>query len=221
MALLRPNLFLMFARCDSIVLTLRWRCSAIRRVPKPEPINRSTSNSRSLRVSTDARPGVFFPEATRSTNKDCTLSLTRLCRETWATLRRVLPETIDLQIDTDGEPGNVDGDRGALGQILFNLATNARDAMPDGGTLRVRTHRVHIDEHQCAANGSAQPGDYVCISMIDTGVGMNDETQSKIFEPFFTTKPLGVSSTAIDASPFPMVSAPSPPWPLRKLSLIS
>jgi two-component system NtrC family sensor kinase len=76
-------------------------------------------------------------------------------------------------------------------QILLNLATNARDAMPEGGLLRIVTERVTIDEEFRSSHGFGSPGEYLRMSVSDTGTGMDEDTQSKVFEPFFTTKPAG------------------------------
>jgi len=73
----------------------------------------------------------------------------------------------------------------------MNLAVNARDAMPEGGTLIIMTENVNIDENYCKIYSYARPGKFVCISVEDTGVGMDKETQSHIFDPFFTTKEMG------------------------------
>lgn len=82
-------------------------------------------------------------------------------------------------------------DARAAEQILFNLVTNARDAMPHGGVLRIETRRATIHEPPPAADGAVEPGTYVCLSVADTDVGMDEATRQRVFEPFFTTKPLG------------------------------
>jgi CheY-like chemotaxis protein len=76
-------------------------------------------------------------------------------------------------------------------QVLMNLATNARDAMPRGGTFTVRTGQVHLNESFTAAHGFGKPGAYGTITVSDTGKGMDEETRKRIFEPFFTTKEVG------------------------------
>src|SRR5437879_13765971 len=75
--------------------------------------------------------------------------------------------------------------------MLFNLATNARDAMPNGGVLRIETTRVELTEERRLACGAPALGEYGCLYVGDTGVGMDEETRRRMFEPFFTTKPAG------------------------------
>ena len=78
-----------------------------------------------------------------------------------------------------------------IDQVLMNLATNARDAMPKGGRLRIETREVEIDSEFMRIHGYGKPGPYALISVSDTGTGMDATTQEKIFEPFFTTKEVG------------------------------
>jgi signal transduction histidine kinase len=105
------------------------------------------------------------------------------------TLRRLLPETIDLEVQPDHSDPVIEADAAAVEQIVVNLATNARDAMAGGGTLRIGTERGSpLRDRQ---SGGRPDTDYVCLSVSDTGVGMDVQTKEKIFEPFFTTKPQG------------------------------
>ena len=106
-------------------------------------------------------------------------------------LRRILPADVEIVICGDEDLPEARADLHAAEQILFNLATNARDAMPDGGVLRIETHRVRLDEERRTACGAAREGDYVCLLVGDTGTGMDEETRRRMFEPFFTTKPPG------------------------------
>jgi CheY-like chemotaxis protein len=106
-------------------------------------------------------------------------------------LERLIGENIELQLDLGSGLGMVRADAGAVEQALMNLAVNARDAMPEGGKMRFETAFAHIDGAFCATHHEAKPGDYVRVSVVDTGSGMDGATQQHIFEPFFTTKEVG------------------------------
>ena len=110
----------------------------------------------------------------------------------WAELvRRTLPESIRIRVINDDNTGVSEVDANHLENALLNLAVNARDAMPAGGTLTIETTKGHIDEREARALFDLQPGDYVLICVSDTGCGMSQEVLDRAFEPFFTTKPLG------------------------------
>jgi PAS domain S-box-containing protein len=119
------------------------------------------------------------------------VDLRQLVADTTRVLRRLLEEHIAIDISVDEPVDAVRADPGAVEQILLNLATNARDAMPDGGTLRIDVCPSRLDAGYHATHPWVVPGDYVCITVSDTGVGMDEETKKQIFEPFFTTKPGG------------------------------
>jgi PAS domain S-box-containing protein len=104
--------------------------------------------------------------------------------------RRVIGENIELIVETDPDSGQVLADLAQLHQMLMNLVINARDAMPGGGTLSIRTRAVNL-----APEGAAQldlvPGDYVRLTVADSGSGMAEHVRQHVFDPFFTTKPAG------------------------------
>jgi CheY-like chemotaxis protein len=106
----------------------------------------------------------------------------------------VVGEDIEMIIDLDRETGLVMADPGQLHQVLLNLVVNARDAMPTGGGLTLRTFRRQLDQTAAASFPGANPGDYVVMEVCDTGVGISEEVQQKIFDPFFTTKPKGAGT---------------------------
>jgi signal transduction histidine kinase len=106
-------------------------------------------------------------------------------------LQRSLGETIAVETVLAAGLWQVEADLNKLEATILNLAVNARDAMPNGGRMTVETANVYIDHAYAAAHVEVQPGQYVAVSVSDTGVGMSPETLAQAFEPFFTTKPVG------------------------------
>lgn len=106
-------------------------------------------------------------------------------------LKRLIGEDIELKTLLTSEDVTVMADSGQLEQVLMNLATNARDAMPNGGRLTIETERTELSEEYVMGHGFGVPGPYVQISVTDTGTGMDEATKSKLFEPFFSTKEVG------------------------------
>jgi len=122
-----------------------------------------------------------------------TLDLNALLTGMEPMLRRLLGQEIDLLLLTSAGLDRVSADPGQMEQVVVNLATNARDAMPGGGKLVIETANVKLDELS-GKNIGAPPGSYVMLAVSDTGVGMDQETRSRLFEPFFTTKGPGKGS---------------------------
>ena len=106
-------------------------------------------------------------------------------------LRRMIGEDIVMTVNGRGVNAFVRVDPGQVEQVVMNLVVNARDAMPQGGRLNVETGDAMLDEAAVAEMPDAQPGDYVVLSVSDTGVGMPPEVRARIFEPYFTTKDVG------------------------------
>ena len=106
-------------------------------------------------------------------------------------LRRAIGETIAVETMLGGGLWPCFADPAQLENALINLAVNARDAMPDGGTLVIETANAHLDELYAAANLDVTPGAYVMLGVTDTGIGMGPEVIERAFDPFFTTKPAG------------------------------
>lgn len=109
-------------------------------------------------------------------------------------LRRLIGEHIELYTVFDRDPGKVRADPGRIEQVLINLVVNARDAMPKGGILTIKTENVVLDEGYTLPIPELKSGEYAMISVSDTGCGMDAETISRIFDPFFTTKGVGVGT---------------------------
>ncbi len=114
-----------------------------------------------------------------------------LIKEIVKILTDTLPKNIVITFSNPTDLWNVSGDATQLHQVLMNLCVNARDAMPQGGMLRIEAENVDIDEHYARMNVELKPGRYVCLSVIDNGMGISDSNLSKIFDPFFTTKEQG------------------------------
>jgi len=119
------------------------------------------------------------------------IDLSEVIRGNEAFLRRLIREDIELTISCSGEPLAILADRGQMEQVIMNLVTNARDAMPNGGRLSIETQPVTLDQEFIETHGYGIAGSYALISVFDSGVGMDRETQSRIFEPFYTTKEQG------------------------------
>lgn len=108
-------------------------------------------------------------------------------------LRRTISEKTDLELEMPASVWRLECDPNQLENAILNLAINARDAMPDGGRLRIETSNASVDDDQ-ARRWDMSPGQYVRLAVTDTGAGMSPEVLEHVFEPFFTTKPLGVGT---------------------------
>jgi PAS domain S-box-containing protein len=119
------------------------------------------------------------------------LDLNAVLAELQRMLGRLIGEDIELAVVPAAELGRVEVDRGQIEQVVMNLAVNARDAMPEGGKLTIATHDVQLDAAYAAEHPGVVPGDYVLLSISDTGAGMDAATRERVFEPFFSTKGRG------------------------------
>jgi signal transduction histidine kinase len=112
-------------------------------------------------------------------------------RETKAMLDHSLGKTHELRVTLDPQLGACAADRSQIEQVIVNLALNARDAMPNGGSLTIETANVELDDRFATTHAGAVAGPHVMLAVSDTGEGMDEPTLTRVFEPFFTTKPSG------------------------------
>jgi PAS domain S-box-containing protein len=127
----------------------------------------------------------------KSVNKMQPTDLNKIVREVHAILSRTVDRNIEFRIQTSESLPCVEADPTQLNQVLMNLCINARDAMPDGGTITIQTQEVHLQENSPRRPSHLSAGSYVQLTVADTGKGIAKEIQHRVFEPFFTTKPIG------------------------------
>jgi two-component system cell cycle sensor histidine kinase/response regulator CckA len=116
------------------------------------------------------------------------LNLNQIATGVEKMLRRILGEDVELVQKYATDLGQIQADSGQMEQVLMNLAVNARDAMPEGGRLTLETSNVDLDKEYATSHADVTPGQYVLLSVTDTGCGMDEQIKSRLFEPFFTTK---------------------------------
>jgi len=127
----------------------------------------------------------------KQTVQPVVLDINEVVAEMEKMLGRLIDENVELIIALGPQVGRLKADSGYVGQVLMNLVVNARDAMPNGGKITVETGNAMLDQDYARAHPGAAPGDYVMLSVSDTGTGMSDEVKAHLFEAFFTTKPKG------------------------------
>jgi signal transduction histidine kinase len=137
--------------------------------------------------------GELLAFSRKQTLQPRTISLNTVVAETRLILERLIAADIEVDIELDADLPFVHADPTQITGVLLNLCTNAQDAMPNGGRLKVRTHGVDVDAETGALHG-VPAGRYAALSVTDSGAGIDDSIRDHIFEPFFTTKPAGTAS---------------------------
>ncbi|MEZ5842161.1 MAG: response regulator [Hyphomicrobiaceae bacterium] len=158
------------------------------------PSDPAYRNIRNIRTSADRAAelvGQLLAFSRRQTLRPEVIRLSDVVSDNAAMLNRLLGEKIELKITNGRDLWHVKADKSQIGQVVINLAVNARDAMPSGGQLVIRTRNVTERESQRLKGEGMTVGEYVLIEAEDTGTGMPPEVLAKIFEPFFTTKGVG------------------------------
>jgi CheY-like chemotaxis protein len=127
----------------------------------------------------------------KQTIQSVVLDLNAVVKDMEKMLGRLIDENVELVFNLGEHLGRIKADSGYVGQVLMNLVVNARDAMPNGGKITVETADVTLDDAQARAHPGAAFGNFVMLSVADTGTGMTEEVKARMFEAFFTTKPKG------------------------------
>ena len=156
-----------------------------------EELTESLAEIRKAALKAAGLTGQLLAFSRKQVLKPQALDLNRTVTELQKMLQRIIGEHIDIVTALDPELGLVMADSGQIEQVVMNLAVNARDAMPDGGTLLVETATVNLDEEYARDRVGVTPGRYAVLCITDNGVGMTEDEQAHAFEPFFTTKALG------------------------------
>ncbi len=163
----------------------------LKRLPEGDPLHRSAEEIKKAGDRAAALTRQLLAFSRQQVLQPKILDLNRVVMTVHGLLRRLIGEDIELETILAVDLGTVRADAAQLEQVLMNLAVNARDAMPDGGTLTVETRNVELTQDDQREAFAIQTGDYVLLSVSDTGHGMDVETRARAFEPFFTTKPQG------------------------------
>jgi PAS domain S-box-containing protein len=176
------NNLLMVIRGDSDLI--------LRRLPQAHPLRRNAEGIREAAEQAATLTRQLLAFSRKQVVAPTVLDLNDIVAGIHKMLQRLIGETIHLVTVTAPDLGKVKADPGQMEQMILNLAVNARDAMPDGGRLTIRTANVELDEPAARRRGG-RPGRYILLEVSDTGVGMDAETRARLFEPFFTTKEQG------------------------------
>jgi nitrogen-specific signal transduction histidine kinase len=164
---------------------------ALGQVPVDHPARPDLDEIRHAAIRAAALTGQLLAFSRKQVVEPRVLELGRVVEDTVRMLARLVGERIRVVTTIDPELGNVRADRAQLEQVLLNLAVNARDAMPDGGTLTIEARNVVLPAPQQTPFMDVPAGRYALLAVGDTGHGMDEETVHRVFEPFFTTKERG------------------------------
>lgn len=179
------NLLQVITGCTDLVLS---------DLPEDSPIRAELSQTLQAAERATGLVRQLLTFSRRETMRPQVLDLDRVITNMAKMLRRLIGEHIELQLTTRSTLWPVWADPGHIEQILMNLCVNARDALPNGGMIHIEIENTRVDRRYCETHAWAKEGDYVLLTVTDTGIGMSPEVQQHIFEPFFTTKEVGKGS---------------------------
>ncbi|HET9599037.1 MAG TPA: ATP-binding protein [Anaeromyxobacteraceae bacterium] len=164
---------------------------AIEALPEGDPVRQDVEEIRKAGARAAELTRQLLAFGRRQVLKPQVLDLAAAIAGVERMLRRLIGEDVQLVTERPGFEVRVRVDPGQLEQVLVNLAVNARDAMPGGGTLRLRTSAVTLSEEEARRHPEGSAGEWACVEVSDSGVGMDPGTLARVFEPFFTTKERG------------------------------
>jgi signal transduction histidine kinase len=174
----------------NILLTVMVGCSGLlhAKLPSPSPLTRYVDQIAGACQQAQTLTQQLLAFGRRQQLRPVVLDINDVVREVEVMLKHFIGGEIELVTALDPAAGRVTADRAQLHQVIMNLVLNARDAMPSGGRLVIETASTFISEDRGRRQDDIPAGSYVMLTVKDSGVGMDPETQSRIFEPFFTTK---------------------------------
>src|SRR5262245_37606539 len=163
----------------------------LEQLPENDPLREGAEEARKTCERSALLTRQLLAVSRRQSLEPTILDLNAVITDMTRMLRHLIGEHIDLVTELEPKLGRVKADPGKIEQVILNLAVNARDAMPEGGRLTIKTVNVIVDENFALQHAQVHRGSNVMLAVADTGIGMDAETLSRIFEPFFTTKEWG------------------------------
>jgi PAS domain S-box-containing protein len=176
---------------NMLTIILGYTQMVLDQVPAADPMRSSLEEVLNAAERAQALTNQLLTFSRRQMVQPRVMNVNALILNTDKMLRRLIGEDIELVLALTEHVGTIRADPSQIEQAIFNLAVNARDAMPNGGRLTIETAAAHLDENYSRMHFDVQPGEYVMVAVSDTGHGMDTDTRNRIFEPFFTTKETG------------------------------
>lgn len=163
----------------------------LRRLKPEDPLRSNIEEIREAGERSASLTNQLLAFSRRQVLQPVVLNINQIISDTTKMLQRLIGEDIELVCALDSDVVQIKADPGQISQIIMNLAVNSRDAIPQGGMIKIETKNIYLDEEHVKRYAEAEVGNYVLLSVSDTGTGMSEETLQHIFEPFYTTKDTG------------------------------